>query len=51
MNKIFALALAFLLSAPVYSQILAGEKLDFEPRFLIDMPTAGLLKRGYVRVG
>ncbi len=51
MKKIFIIVFSFLLSIPVYSQILAGEKLDFEPRFLVDMPTAGVLKRGYVSVG
>ncbi|MBZ0196682.1 MAG: hypothetical protein B6D45_04570 [Ignavibacteriales bacterium UTCHB3] len=40
-----------MLNIPVLPQILAGEKLDFEPRFLIDMPTSGVLKKGYVSVG
>jgi len=51
MKKVLALVLVLLINFPVIPQYMAGEKLDFEPRFLIDMPTAGVLKRGYVSVG
>lgn len=51
MKKVFAIILVLLINFPVIPQYMAGEKLDFEPRFLIDMPTAGVLKRGFVSVG
>jgi hypothetical protein len=51
MKKVLSLLFILIFTTPIYSQILAGEKLDFEPRFLIDMPTAGVLKEGYFSIG
>lgn len=44
---IFVLLIS-LLPLRVFTQSFAGESADFEYRYLIDMPTAGVLKKGYV---
>ena len=38
------------LSIPLYSQGTAGDKAKYEYRYLIDMPTAGILEKGVVGV-
>lgn len=49
MKKIFLLMISFVLtSAAIYSQGSAGQDAKFEYRSLIDMPTAGILEKGYV---
>ena len=42
--------LTLLLSAQTFSQGTAGDKAKYEYRYLIDMPTAGVLERGVVGV-
>jgi hypothetical protein len=42
--------LLFLVSSSAYSQGSAGDKARFEYRYLIDMPTAGILEKGVVGV-
>jgi hypothetical protein len=42
--------LLLFLSIPVYSQGTAGDKAKYEYRYLIDMPTAGILEKGVVGV-
>ncbi|MCW8809342.1 MAG: YjbH domain-containing protein [Ignavibacteriaceae bacterium] len=37
-----------LLTAPIYSQGTAGDQAKYEYRYLIDMPTAGILEKGVV---
>jgi hypothetical protein len=44
------LILIFLISIPIYSQGTAGELAKYEYRYLIDMPTAGILEKGVVGV-
>lgn len=46
MKKLILICLIF--SSPILSQGTAGEKARFEYRSLIDMPTAGVLEKGYV---
>jgi hypothetical protein len=50
MKKIF-LILFTLLSNILFAQGTAGDKAKFEYRTLIDMPTAGILEKGFVGVG
>lgn len=45
MNK-FALLILFASLLPVFAQNTAGDAANIEPRYIIDTPTAGLLKRG-----
>ncbi len=45
---ISAIALISIFSISAYSQGTAGEKAKFEYRTLIDMPTAGILEKGFV---
>ena len=45
---ILAAALILVLSFPSFSQGTAGERAKFEYRTLIDMPTAGILEKGFV---
>ena len=40
--------LIFFLTIPIFSQGTAGDKAKFEYRYLIDMPTAGILEKGVV---
>jgi len=47
LNIIF---LIFLISIPVYSQGTAGDQAKYEYRYLIDMPSAGILEKGVVGV-
>jgi len=42
--------LIFLISVPVYSQGTAGDQAKYEYRYLIDMPSAGILEKGVVGV-
>jgi hypothetical protein len=42
--------LILLLTIPIYSQGTAGDKAKYEYRYLIDMPTAGILEKGVVGV-
>jgi hypothetical protein len=44
------LLLIFLISLPVYSQGTAGDQAKYEYRYLIDMPTAGIVEKGVVGV-
>jgi len=39
-----------LLTSPIYSQGTAGDQAKYEYRYLIDMPTAGILEKGVVGV-
>lgn len=48
MKKIILLCL--IISAQIFAQGTAGEKAKFEYRSIIDMPTAGILEKGYVGV-
>lgn len=48
--KKFLVLLLFIPSFPVYPQGSAGDKAQYEHRFLIDMPTAGILKKGFVSI-
>ncbi len=48
MKKIFLFMIFLSLSSFVYGQGTAGESAKFEYRTLIDMPTAGILEKGYV---
>jgi len=51
MKKIFQLLLAVILSSlPLFPQGTAGDNAKYEYRYLIDMPTAGILERGVVGV-
>jgi hypothetical protein len=51
MERLFnILILIFLFSIPIYSQGTAGELAKYEYRYLIDMPTAGILEKGVVGV-
>lgn len=51
MKKQLNIFLLFLiLSIPIYSQGTAGDKAKYEYRYLIDMPTAGILEKGVVCV-
>jgi hypothetical protein len=50
MKKIFFVLLS-LLSNLIFAQGTAGDKAKFEYRTLIDMPTAGILEKGFVGVG
>jgi len=45
MNK-FVLLILFASFLPVFAQNTAGDAANIEPRYIIDTPTAGLLKRG-----
>lgn len=47
LNIIF---LILLLAIPIFSQGTAGDKAKYEYRYLIDMPTAGVLEKGVVAV-
>jgi hypothetical protein len=40
--------LIFFLTIPIYSQGTAGDRAKYEYRYLIDMPTAGILEKGVV---
>ena len=40
--------LIFFFTIPIYSQGTAGDKAKYEYRYLIDMPTAGILEKGVV---
>jgi hypothetical protein len=42
--------LVFLISIPIYSQGTAGDQAKYEYRYLIDMPSAGILEKGVVGV-
>ncbi len=49
MKKFFIIIISFVLTlASAYSQGSAGQDAKFEYRSLIDMPTAGILEKGYV---
>ncbi len=52
MKKLFfiSITISILLSTSTFSQGTAGEKAKFQYRFLIDMPTAGVLDKGLVSV-
>ena len=51
MQRLFnILILIFLISIPIFSQGTAGELAKYEYRYLIDMPTAGILEKGVVGV-
>ncbi|OGU74313.1 MAG: hypothetical protein A2V93_04875 [Ignavibacteria bacterium RBG_16_34_14] len=49
MKKIFIL-LSIIPHLTLFSQGTAGDKAQYEYRYLIDMPTAGILKKGFVGV-
>lgn len=53
MNKIFPLCLSlwFLLMLSLFGQGTAGENAKHQYRFLIDMPTSGILDKGLVSIG
>jgi len=53
MKKRFLLlvSISIILITNVFSQGTAGEKAKYQHRFLIDMPTAGVLDKGFVSVG
>jgi hypothetical protein len=42
--------LIFLISLPIYAQGTAGDQAKYEYRYLIDMPSAGILEKGVVGV-
>jgi hypothetical protein len=46
--KFFIILLSVLFTATIFGQGTAGEGAKFEYRFLIDMPTAGILEKGFV---
>jgi hypothetical protein len=48
MKKVFTFCLCLFFSANGISQGTAGESAKYENRMLIDMPTAGILKKGFV---
>lgn len=50
MKQIFIAIIVLLSFTSLTAQQVAGEKADFEHRFLIDMPAAGVLNKGYVSV-
>ena len=45
---LYLISLTFFLSAVSFAQGTAGEKAKYEYRYLIDMPTAGVLEKGFV---
>jgi hypothetical protein len=48
---IFLFAISFLISVDCFAQGTSGTNAKFEYRSLVDMPTAGILERGFVGVG
>lgn len=48
MKKVMLLCICLLFSAISFSQGTAGESAKYENRMLIDMPTAGILEKGFV---
>ncbi|NUN10328.1 MAG: hypothetical protein HUU54_14230 [Ignavibacteriaceae bacterium] len=50
MKKLLFFVVLLLLTVPGFSQGTAGEDANYEHRYLIDMPTAGVLKKGFVGV-
>lgn len=46
MKKVIIVILIMLLNSSLFAQISAGDNANVEPRWVIDTPTAGLLKRG-----
>lgn len=51
MRKLFSAVLIFMLAGNIHSQGTAGTNAKFEYRSLIDLPSAGILEKGYVGVG
>jgi hypothetical protein len=47
-EKVILLCICLLFSAVNFSQGIAGETAKYENRMLIDMPTAGILEKGFV---
>lgn len=48
MKRIFLITVVALISISVYAQGTAGEGAKYEYRSLVDMPTAGILEKGFV---